>query len=234
MSFVKLLKSGRKGFTLIELIVVISIIGVLAAIVVPVVTQHLGQSQEESYKAELNIVQKLIDQYHVAQDNTKFQGRRQFPILGAAKGGGTFYTADANASADIVVITGNPNGGTEGGSPSWIDDGDGARGAGEEDLNDEDAVGTEVGWHVVQVDVSGTTYYIDSRDFIIDFDLLLNTVGDDGLLRKPPESAAADSCSTSSCDGSYIYFVDSAGNVQTLLASFPRADKTGFQEGVFP
>ena len=87
---------------------------------------------------------------------------------------------------------------------------------------------------MAQVDVSGTTYYVDSRDFIIDFDLLLNTVGDDGLLRKPPESAAAASCSNSSCDGSSIYFVDSVGNVQTLLASFPRADKTGFQEGVFP
>ena len=49
--------NGQRGFTLIEMIVVIAIIGVLAAIAVPMVTDYLGTSKERAYESDVAQVQ---------------------------------------------------------------------------------------------------------------------------------------------------------------------------------
>ena len=228
------LVSRYRGFTLIELVVVMAILGVLAAIVVPVVTRHLGESQQEAYGTETDLIQRLVDQYFIDRDNPRFKGKRQYPILGAARTTLDAYEGDEDGDAgqlDASTI-GNPLGGTIGGTPLWADDGDGLRDESEDELNDEDSTGDEVGWHVAEVEASGRTYFVDSRDYLIDFDLLLVNEGK-GFLRKVPDSAAPINCSDSDCTGSYVYYVDGDGTVHTLLAKFPRPDTTGFQE-IFP
>jgi len=59
--FLKKMHRGSKGFTLVELLIVIAILGVLAAVVLPNVTGLAGEGQTEAAKAELVTVQTAMD-----------------------------------------------------------------------------------------------------------------------------------------------------------------------------
>ncbi len=182
-------RESSRAFTLLELMVVISILGVLTAIVIPVLTGQLGQSQEGAYGAEVDQLQKLVDQFFVDEDSPRYNGQSQFPIMGAAKGVGPFYTADADLTAEVIATSvQNPAAGTQGGTPVWNDNLDGVRAVDEEILNDEDTPTTTVGWHVAPIVVGATQYYVDSRDFFVDFDLLASAGQRPGTLRETRRS----------------------------------------------
>ena len=55
------LHRGSKGFTLVELIIVVAILGVLAAIIVPNVTGLASYGETEAAEQELAIVQSAVD-----------------------------------------------------------------------------------------------------------------------------------------------------------------------------
>jgi len=50
-----------KGFTLVELLIVIAILGVLSAVVLPNITGLVGEGETEAAKAELVTVQTAVD-----------------------------------------------------------------------------------------------------------------------------------------------------------------------------
>jgi len=60
LSFTKKLHRGQKGFTLMELLIVVAILGVLAAVVIPRFTSLIGRGATEAAATELEVVQTAM------------------------------------------------------------------------------------------------------------------------------------------------------------------------------
>ncbi|HEX2189345.1 MAG TPA: type II secretion system major pseudopilin GspG [Longimicrobiaceae bacterium] len=80
---------SRAGFTLIEILVVILVLGVLAALVAPNVFQHVGASRTTAAKSQLELVGAALDAYRL--DNDSYPSSEQ--------GLGALLTAPAGSPA---------------------------------------------------------------------------------------------------------------------------------------
>jgi general secretion pathway protein G len=57
-------KRGSPGFTLMEMVVVLAIVGILASIVAPLVITALTRAREATLQQDLKTMRKLIDDYY--------------------------------------------------------------------------------------------------------------------------------------------------------------------------
>ena len=63
-----MLPSTRRGFTLIEMLVVIVVIAILAGLVGPMVFQNVGDAKVSAAKAQLELFGLALDQYRLDND----------------------------------------------------------------------------------------------------------------------------------------------------------------------
>ncbi len=67
-SLFRKMHKGEKGFTLVELLVVFTLLGVLAAIMLPNVSQFLGYGHQNAAATELSVIQTAMDAMMAEQD----------------------------------------------------------------------------------------------------------------------------------------------------------------------
>ena len=65
----------RRGFTLIEILVVIAVIALLASLVAPNVFRHLGTAQDVTARAQIEMLGAALDAYRL--DNGRYPSTQQ-------------------------------------------------------------------------------------------------------------------------------------------------------------
>ena len=134
--------NSGEGFTLIELIVVIAILGILIAIAIPTIRGFLESSREQAYEADRRIIQLAVDAYYYSPSNERVDNKRQYPIMGRrhtiedkpfwdTKARSYLDKCDGNSADDPIDLTEyedrfdenipppHPVLGTHGGTPIW-------------------------------------------------------------------------------------------------------------------
>ncbi|MBI2304223.1 MAG: type II secretion system protein [Chloroflexi bacterium] len=69
-------RKGQQGFTLVEILIVLALLGILVAIVVPNVTGFLGRGKDRAYESDRRVIQGAVDAYYT---DTKRATKRVYP-----------------------------------------------------------------------------------------------------------------------------------------------------------
>ena len=94
-------KKQEKGFTLIEILIAIALLGILSAVVIPNVTGYLSKGEEQAFKSDVASVQAAVDNYYGDPTNRGAsganKGKKLYPLKGTEAekvSGGTILSTD--------------------------------------------------------------------------------------------------------------------------------------------
>lgn len=111
----KKLRSNQKGFTLLELLIVIVIIGILAVLIIPNLASGPARARDSQRKSDLRNIKTALEAYHT--DNSNYPQQLSDLTTGSTpymktvpndpKNSGVYvytYTPDANPAANYVLV----------------------------------------------------------------------------------------------------------------------------------
>ena len=116
------LRRGDGGFTLVELLVVIVVIGVLAAIAIPILVSQRVSAVDTSMKSDLRSAAMVIENYRVDHDAYPSSWADIAPIVRTDPG--TSFTFDLDSGGETYCLVAARKPGASAGSGSWSYDSD--------------------------------------------------------------------------------------------------------------
>lgn len=119
-------KTAKKGFTLIELIIVIAILGILAAIIIPRLSGVKDNAKVTANRENIQAIQKALESYHAQYDVYPASAQLTGTAVGANlnqyldkvpeyKGGNAIvnsYTCDSNQQNYTMKLNDDPGTGS--------------------------------------------------------------------------------------------------------------------------
>ncbi|MDD9304601.1 MAG: prepilin-type N-terminal cleavage/methylation domain-containing protein [Desulfobacter sp.] len=99
----KKLLNNKKGFTLIELMIVVAIIGILAAIAIPNFMSYQCKAKQSEAKSNLGDIRKTQEAYYAEKDAYAALGTVGWSLKGGAASGRYDYTMNSANSTGFVA-----------------------------------------------------------------------------------------------------------------------------------
>ncbi len=97
---------ARQGFTLLELLIVIIIIGVLAILIIPNLISGPARARDSQRKADLQTIKNALEGYY--NDNNSYPATLEVLTQGAAPYIKTLPTDPKTKTLYVYTTTGNP------------------------------------------------------------------------------------------------------------------------------
>ena len=107
-------RRSQEGFTLVEIMVVLAVLAILAAVVIPNVSGFLTRGKDSAYTADQRLLQAAVDAW---RSDTRSRTGNQWPLVGSTNvisipalvSGNYLKGNDSVASANTSNMTGATN-----------------------------------------------------------------------------------------------------------------------------
>ncbi len=114
------INAAKKGFTLVELVVVVLIIGIIAAVAAPRMFDTAGDARQNSTRQSLSVIRDAVELYKAQNGNYPTAASLATSLQANLKGPFPKVQMGANQNATVVATTQSPITAPEAGAAGWV------------------------------------------------------------------------------------------------------------------